>query len=418
MNKIISIFVLCWFSFLIMNFSSFNLHAEEVVGAEVLQIVETLHPYESINGVAWEHTFFWPDAGYISIHFSKFDLAQDDYVIISSPDGEYAYKYKATGKEVNNGNEKIKISNFWATHIPGNSAIVRLYTNKMKHGYGFVIDKWVHGFEKKYINTIFEGIEEEEIKTRSTCSGDDKEWAPCYKNTTMYDKSRAVCRLLINGSLACTGWLLGSEGHVITNQHCINSQSDANNTDFEFMAEGETCSTSCDSYFGCPGTIEATSCTIIRTSSTLDYTLVLLQENISDDYGYLQLRSTLANLNERIYIPQHASGYGKQLAVYSDTNGPYAKIYSTNERPCSGGPGDIGYYADTAGGSSGSPVLSYDDNLVIALHHCANCPNRGVPIPSIIEDLGADLPQNSIGGNANYSPNASFNKVLGKNKIP
>jgi hypothetical protein len=42
-------------------------------------------------------------------------------------------------------------------------------------------------------------------------------------------------------------------------------------------------------------------------------------------------------------------------------------------------------------------VIAYDDHLVTALHHCAYCPNRGVPVPSIIDDLGADLPDDAIG---------------------
>ncbi len=32
----------------------------------------------------------------------------------------------------------------------------------------------------------------------------------------------------------------------------------------------------------------------------------------------------------------------------------------------------------------------------MALHHCANCPNRGVPIPSIITHLGDSLPDNAL----------------------
>lgn len=63
---------------------------------------------------------------------------------------------------------------------------------------------------------------------------------------------------------------------------------------------------------------------------------------------------------------------------------------------------------DTEGGSSGSPVFAYDDGCVIALHHCrgsAFCstgvpasddPNRGVPTPAIISDLGANLPNNAL----------------------
>ena len=42
------------------------------------------------------------------------------------------------------------------------------------------------------------------------------------------------------------------------------------------------------------------------------------------------------------------------------------------------------------------PVLGYDDNLVVALHHCAKCPNRGVPIEEIVADLGDGLPNNAI----------------------
>jgi lysyl endopeptidase len=367
------------------------------VGEEVAQRFETPHPYPGIKGVVWEKEIQWPNAGYIAIHFSEFNLAKGDYVEISSPDGRFYYRFSEKGKKVKHKNRTEELSEFWATHIPEDKVIVRLVSKNKRSGHGFVIDKYARGYESGYIRAVLAGLEEEAM-FEAICSSDDKEWAPCYDGTTMYDKARAVCRLLIGGTSACTGWLLGSEGHIMTNNHCISTQSSASNTDYEFMAEGATCSTSCASWGACPGTVEASSGTLIQTDSALDYTLILLPTNITGTYGYMQFRDTLPTVGERIYIPQHPSAYGKQIAVLSDTDGPYAKIYSLNETPCSGGPGDIGYYADTEGGSSGSPVLAYDDNLVVALHHCANCPNRGVPIPSIITDLGSNIPANAIGG--------------------
>jgi hypothetical protein len=388
MRKFFSVFVML---VLLTAFCSTGLFSKVQVGELVLERAETLHPYYG-KGLIYEKVFTYPEAGYIAIHFSKFDLAPGDYVEISSPDGRFYYTYRGKGKAVRSG--KAVISEFWATHIPGDMAVVRLYSKNGNGGEGFVIDKWARGYEKAYIEAL---MIDSEPGIESICSGDDKEWAPCYEGTTMYDKAKAVCRLLIGGTSACTGWLLGSEGHVMTNNHCIDTQSEAENTDYEFMAEGDTCNTNCASWGACPGVVEASSGTLIKNDYNLDYTLILLPTNITATYGYLQFRNSLPTIGERIYIPQHPGAWGKQMAVVSDVDGPYAKIYSTDETPCIGGPGDIGYYADTAGGSSGSPVLAYNDHLVVSLHHCANCPNRGLPIPSIITHLGSDIPANAIG---------------------
>jgi lysyl endopeptidase len=392
------------------------LFSEIQVGEKVKQTFETPHPYQGEKGVVWQKEFYYPDAGYIAVHFSKFELAKGDYVEISSPDGRFTYTYKEKGKKVKrfNNNKKLvekEISVFWATHIPGDRAIVKLVSKNKDNAFGFVIDEWVRGYERGHTEALLAG--ESTARIQAICGSDDSEWAKCYDGTSMYDKGKAVCRLLINGNTACTGWLMGSEGHVMTNEHCIENQTSADNTDFEFMAEGSTCATDCSSWLACPGTVAASAGTLVRVDYDLDYALVLLPTNVSGTYGYLQLRDTLPALDERIYIPHHPSAWGKQLTVNSDNDGPYAKIYNTDASPCHGGPGDIGYYADTAGGSSGAPVLGYADNLVVALHHCGTCPNRGVPVTAIITDLGIDLPDNAVAGG---TPPAEYCTTYSKNQ--
>jgi len=385
------------------------------VGELVSQRFETPHPYNGVKGVVWEKEFHFPKAGYIALHFSQFDLADGDQLEISSPDGKYKYTFKDKGKDVKNKKGKKKqISEFWATHIPGDTAVVKLVGKNKKNAFGFVIDKWARGYERGYIDAVMSGLEEDaKDGIKALCSGDDKEWAKCYDGTTIHEKSKAVCRLLINGNTACTGWLLGSEGHVMTNEHCIETQTDADNTDYEFMAEGANCTTDCSSWGACPGTVEASAGTLIKTDYDLDYSLVLLPGNVSGTYGYLQLRDSLPTVGERIYVPQHPSSWGKQIAVNSDADGTYAVVYNTDAPSCHGGPGDIGYYADTEGGSSGAPVIAYNDNLVVALHHCGTCPNRGVPVTAIITDLGADLPSDAVAGG---TPSPTYCSAYGKNQ--
>jgi hypothetical protein len=70
---------------------SLSLSARIKVGDVVTQKHETPHPYKAEKGVVWEKTFHWDNAGYIAIHFSRFELAKGDYVEIVSPDGAYRY---------------------------------------------------------------------------------------------------------------------------------------------------------------------------------------------------------------------------------------------------------------------------------------------------------------------------------------
>jgi hypothetical protein len=395
------------------------------IGEHVKERFATAHPYPAGDGGAealvWSDEIFFDGAIYIAPHFARFELAPGDKVVIRSPDGAQSWTYTGLGK-AGLGSSK---EGFYAVHIKGDTALIELWASNRVPGFGYEIDFYGRGYNMDEIRAFWEAGMGEEMNlprlpedTRSICTVNDTEEAMCYavSEPMIYDRSRAVARLLLSGSSHCTGWLVGCDGHVMTNEHCIGSQGQLNSIDFEWMAEGPDCATNCQSSQACPGTIEASGGTLVQLDASLDYSLVVPDTSVGGGtdlvgtYGFMQLRESGAVLDERIYLPGHPAGWGKHIAVEStyplEPNPPFASVVSLNETACSGAPasGDIGYWADTQGGSSGSPVLGYSDHRVVALHHCRGSgicttgssppddPNRGVPIEAVIADLGANLP--------------------------
>ncbi|OWZ15758.1 hypothetical protein PHMEG_00010538 [Phytophthora megakarya] len=281
-----------------------------------------------------------------------------------------------------------------------------------------------HLMEKQNLqlaNTTKTSISVNNDNDESLCGTDESieaacapSWASNGEGAIMLMKSQPVARLSIikeNGMeiAYCTGWLIGCDGHLMTNQHCIGDDEDAYNTKVEFLAESATCRAgeTCDTRGGCPGSVGITSTTLVAVSEDLDYALVRLGVNTNADYlklykktgGYLQFRGSGAALNEGIYIPQHPLGYGKRIAWLH--NGQPGRVESLTVTEC--GKDDVGYYVDTQEGSSGSPIIAVSDNNVIAMHHCGGCLNGAIPAQSIIEDLTLKgvLPKCTVAGESN-----------------
>ena len=361
----------------------------KIIGEETSVEIATPHPVPRVDAgeLAWRDVFTWPDATYIAVHFDRFDLAPGERVVVRTPDGSRSYEFEGEGKPGSGGT-------FWATHVPGETCEVLYYGNGGQPGWGYRVDRFAHGFPAG--DGDGGGFE-------TICGVDDGEWAKCYETTEpeIYDKSRAIARLTINGVFACTGWLVGCEGHLMTNAHCITNPGDALNTDYEFMAEGATCETSCNAAGACPGVVEASMGTLIQTGTqvVLDYSLVQLPVNVSGTHGFFKLRPTGAELGERIYLNGHPQAWGKRFQVLSsdpsDESG-YCEINTTTNPPAPGcsalSPPETGYMCDTQEGNSGSPVVAYSDHRVVTLHHCGGCENTGVAIQDVIADLGANLP--------------------------
>jgi hypothetical protein len=324
------------------------------------------------------YTLTHPGATYIALYFANFDLPAGEYVKITDANGHQDY--------IMSGRGKMDAGTFWSQHVKGDTIRIQYVTRGegSRLGKGFLLDKYAAGFVD--LGDAPDGGLE------AICSGDDKDNAVCYDTShpTEYDRGRAVARLLINGGSLCTGWLASANDHLVTNNHCIGSASSALNTDYEFMAEAASCgSGNCQLCH--PGNV-ISGATMIQTNGGLDYTLVQITSgNPAATYGFLQIDDRAAVVGEEIYIPQHPGGRAKEFGIFSTRaeDAPSGLCHVNQfSNPCSGsGYQDVGYMCDTEGGSSGSPVLARSSHKVIALHHCANCPNRGVPIDLVCDEI-------------------------------
>ncbi|TMW56847.1 hypothetical protein Poli38472_006857 [Pythium oligandrum] len=325
-------------------------------------------------GVSREDVLSYPGATYIAVKFDAFNLPEGDEVVVRSPDSTVSYKYTGKGR----GDD----GSFYSTFIPGDKAVVE-YVSRNKEDvtrFGYTIPAFARGYQPRPVESI--------------CGKDDSVPAKCYANSTSlgaelplaYERSQTVARLLIGGTSLCTGWLAGSDGHMITNEHCIEEASSAAKIDIEFEAESASCEDKCETQLGCKGTVVATTSTFVTNDKTIDYAVIKLPESADlKKYGYLQLRESGPVVKETIYIPQHPVGWAKRIAAKIDS-GADATVESVGVT-LSCGNNQVGYSADTQGGSSGSPLLAKTDNNVVALHHCGGCSNQAVDIRDVIADL-------------------------------
>ncbi|KAJ8558770.1 hypothetical protein ON010_g8681 [Phytophthora cinnamomi] len=341
-------------------------------------------------------------AQFVSIHFTNFNLPKNDYVQIraANPSDPETTVLKYHGDDSS--------GEFFSIALQTTSVVVELFTQPTDPVVGAqpVNTFLCMGFTVDSYRFLAQPANDAKSQQEEVCGADESQQAVCYSSfTDVFKAAGAVARLLIHkstGSFFCTGWLIGSEGHLITNNHCISQQDHASNTEFEFDAQGATCSTNCNKGMACGGKVGARSSTLIYADPTLDYALVKLPINLSGQYGFLQLRETGAVLSERIYIPQHPAGWGKHIAMKTD-NG-WGMVTSLNTNGCA--KEQVAYMLDTQGGSSGSPVIAWSDNAVVALHHCGGCPNAAINSYKLINDMRSRniLPENAVYTAATSAP--------------
>lgn len=197
--------------------------------------------------------------------------------------------------------------------------------------------------------------------------------------------SKAVAYIEIENKWSGTGFMISSK-FLITNNHVIHNEMFLPSTTFRFNYQL--------TFDGNPEIFKeykAKDNGFFYTNPDLDYTIVELEQQPGNIWGFLSLKNNPKIFtNERVNIVQHPAGMPKQISFQ---NNFVAYIDSKIMQ----------YYTSTMSGSSGSPVLN-DRWQVVAIHHAGGMlsepktmrkynRNEGVRISAILDDLPENIKQ-------------------------
>jgi lysyl endopeptidase len=325
-------------------------------------------------------TFRYPGASYVKLHFDRLALLPGDYLTVSDPAGAESYRYEAP-RALNTG-----VVDKWAMSITGDAAVLEVHRvggdtlnlGALLGTLGVGVDRAARGFSRSEQARVPHPQLEGPGQTgreESVCGADESHDAVCYRSAdpVAYTRSKAIARLLINGTELCTGWRVGRNDRMLTNNHCFTTSADAYDTEVWFNYQCARCA-GYDVY----RPTKVWGDRVLATDHRYDFTLFTVDEFAKiRPFGYLNLDLARPARGQELYIAEHPAGEPMRIAgALGEKAGTCAVVdnaydgYAPNS--------DVAYYCDTAGGSSGSPVLSRATNKVVALHHFGGCPNSGV----------------------------------------
>jgi PKD repeat protein len=352
--------------------------------------IETPHP---LGASYWRQELEFPGATHLRLHLLQLEIGPEDRLLLL--DGEGREVYALTGPLA---------EPLWLPAVDGERAALELWPANGSRPWGFLVDQVVRG----NLPITEEGAPVPE----SICGVNDMKDAICYQSDAgKWTAGDAVGRMYFvsgGGGYLCTGFLVSPNGHFLTNNHCVATESEAQTLEVRWRYQTPQCGS------GSP-TTHSTSlgAHVVTTSEDYDYSLLTFTAaNPAPTYGFLELLNQEATVGDLIWIAQHPGGQPKHFSVVSDMDGggtPKVQLVNVDGFSTQPPGTDIGYYADTEGGSSGSPVLT-TANKVIAIHHAGTggsaCTstwmNQGVRMtliyPEIAQYLGGQLVAAATGG--------------------
>lgn len=317
----------------------------------------------------WQWEFTRRDANHMRVEFQPIGFDnQNSSVSLSFWDQSGRLVRKLTSQEIINGRSQ------WSDGIEGDYVLVTLRVKNPGPD------------TKVKIKRI--AVQNETSAPLSIIGDDDSEDIIQYKDDLLiWELQAPIARLLlIQDDLPawCTGFMV-SENTLLTNHHCVKSQTECNDLKVQFNYHV--------SELGSKSEISQYSCKKFNpdfASATLDYAFIQLEGAPGKTFGKIQLKKPENNSQKisndtKLLIIQHPAGEPKKITKTNCTVGniPVDGIISNS---------DLSHTCDTRGGSSGSPVFDTQGTLV-ALHHYGFAEggnwseNRAVVMEQILDDL-------------------------------
>lgn len=341
-----------------------------------------------------------PGARFIKVHFNQFSLKGKGYVKIQSAISNEHIIYRAEQQ-----------GPLFAQSIHGDQIIIEWSSGDPSHESALSIDYYTIGVKDPARLRSLNDDDDDEGSI-STCGLNERRDVACWldQHSDKVSWSQSIAILLLNGRSICTAWRVGPENRMMTNNHCVKDPQKVKNMEIWFNFQRKNCGGAMDT------AVKVMGDQLLKTDFNLDYTLFTVKDfDKIESFGYFGLDTQDPGLGEPIYIPQHGAGNPKELAIESDVN--RSGICQIDLTSATGNiPGsDVGYFCDTIGGSSGSPVVSSASHKVVALHHFGGCENQGVKISKIwpqISDYFADgLPEGKVGDSSRIPTEPTYISV-------
>jgi hypothetical protein len=329
-----------------------------------------LFPLATGTGKVFAQPIHEEGASSVKIHFVLAGASQNPWRVVVT-DGSNQWQHEGPSAFPGDDVE------FWSDEIPSEDVIVEVYATQPGSGLKLTIDKIARGEVPATPQSITGRNDLASILGQEA-------WI------VALGKSVALLRFVADdgNEYACTGFLV-SPNLLLTNQHCINSESEARSATavFDF-----------DSLTSKVATVRVKA--LEFSNHDLDYSFVRLETTVPRTAIRLQVAPPVEK--ENLLMIEHPGGEPKQVSII-DCRVKGTRVIgrsAMSDCPDKGGAElftDFGHECDTKPGSSGSPVFDFKAREVIGLHHLGFCPggnlfNKAVSVKLILGDLKRNRP--------------------------